>query len=702
MPGVVTSIANRFALPTIRRCDALTLAAAVIGPLLLYVRTLPHTVVLEDDGLFLMAASHLGIAHPPGYPLHTLLGYLFTWLPFGTPAFAGHLSSAVFGALACGMVYLCARLLGTGWLPALAAAWLLGASEHFWSQAIITEVYTLNALLLFTVYALILHGVRHPAQSAIWIAAAAIYGLSLANHWPLMLLAFPGLLLAALPARKMRLPEPPRRRTQGKRQTKQRPARKIQLPSPPLLVAVALLAAALPYIWMVLRSWSEPLTSFYGPITDWEAFWRYVSRASYSKIDTNAFAGWLDRFAYLRWFGLQLFWQLTPPGCLLALLGLAILARRHLGAAASGLLVFLGNSLALILLLAFEFNDFWVAVFRPYSLVCYGMAALWLAVGLEFLSGYVRDRFSAFADRRGWVVTGLAGVAVAGMLVFLMQANWRLNDRSASDFAQHYADMIFSLLPQDAALFVYGDTEIGPLGYYRFVERRRADITLLSQQGIVYGKRLFLSKLPQERKEERLREFINETERAVFFMSSVVFPKHQSVRDHGFVKEVIRGAKPGTVELKPDAAGKRYFEYLVNLKPVDEWERTHRNKLLFAYGGFLGHIILSNNPVLLKQMQHTLELANQNTFVLTGITEILLAHGGDSHLAQIEAWFGEAQRRQSEFVTREKQARFLYLQGFLRFRQRDKDAARALFEKSRVVYPHPDNASIKALEQLDR
>ena len=381
MPGVVTSIANRFALPTIRRCDALTLAAAVIGPLLLYVRTLPHTVVLEDDGLFLMAASHLGIAHPPGYPLHTLLGYLFTWLPFGTPAFAGHLSSAVFGALACGMVYLCARLLGTGWLPALAAAWLLGASEHFWSQAIIAEVYTLNALLLFAVYALILHGVRHPAQSTIWIAAASIYGLSLANHWPLMLLAFPGLLLAALPARKTLLPRLP------------------------LLVAVSLLAAALPYTWMVLRSWSEPLISFYGPISDWKGFWFYVSRSGYSEVDTSAVADWLDRLAYLRWFGVQLFWQLTPPGCLLALLGLVVLARQRLSEAASSLLVFLGNSLALILLLALEFDAFQVAVFRPYSLVCYGMAALWLAVGLEFLLGHARERFSAFADRRGWVVT---------------------------------------------------------------------------------------------------------------------------------------------------------------------------------------------------------------------------------------------------------------------------------------------------------
>ena len=55
------------------RSDAAALAAAVLGPLALYVATLPRTVVLEDDGLFLMAGVHLGIAHPPGYPLYTLI-----------------------------------------------------------------------------------------------------------------------------------------------------------------------------------------------------------------------------------------------------------------------------------------------------------------------------------------------------------------------------------------------------------------------------------------------------------------------------------------------------------------------------------------------------------------------------------------------------------------------------------------------------
>ncbi len=179
--------------------DGIALVASVIGPLVLYVLSMPRTVVLEDDGLFLMAGVHLGVAHPPGYPLYTLIVYLFTQLPFGNVAFLGHLSSAVLGAFACGCVYVCARLLHASPIPAMIATWLFAASEHFWSQAIIAEVYTLNALFFFGLYALILYGIRQPQRTGIWIAAAIAYGLSLTNHWPLMVLSTPGLMILVFP-----------------------------------------------------------------------------------------------------------------------------------------------------------------------------------------------------------------------------------------------------------------------------------------------------------------------------------------------------------------------------------------------------------------------------------------------------------------------------------------------------------------------
>ena len=660
--------------PAARLGDGLALTAAVLGPLLLYALTLPRTVVLEDDGLFLMAGAHLGVAHPPGYPLYTLLCHLLMQLPFGTVAFLGHLSSAVLGALACGGVYLCARLLQAAPVPAVTAAWLFAASEHVWSQAIIAEVYTLNALLFFATYGLILYGVWQPGRPRLWMAAAAGYGLSLANHWPLMVLALPCLLLAALPAWKS-LP--------------------VKLPK---LVAVSLVSAALPYAWMVLRSWQEPLISFYGPITDWDAFWYYVSRSGYSKVDVSPSAGWGDRVAFLGWFGNEVIWQVTLPGFALAALGLYAMFRcRRYTEAGSGLLAFLGNSAVLIVLLRFDFDDYNVSVFRPYSLVSYGIVALWLAVGLQFLL----DRLPTGLRAGPWVRTGAAALAGLGMVAYSVQANWGLNDRSGSDFSERYAQVVLDLLPQDAVLFVFGDSEIGPLGYYRFVEQRRPDVTLLSAQGLVYGNRLYGPRTSDRHKAETLRRFVNETDRPVFYtIEDEKIPHDGGSRRHGFVKEVIREASPGAMELRIRPQAERYFEELLNRQPVDSWERFRRHKLLYLYGEHLGYAVLSGNAELLERTRRALALARRSFFSLIGMIEVLLNHGNHSHLAQIDEWVQEADHRQDEIMSKERRARFLYLKGFLRYRLGRAAEAVALFRKSLAIYPHPDNASVMALKQL--
>src|SRR5215211_2616788 len=117
----------------------------VFGVLLsLYAYSAPPTVALEDDGLFIMSSYFLGIPHPPGYPLHTLLGKLFTLLPVGSIAFRVHLVSAFFGALTCVALWLVLRSLLGNALSAYTGAVLYGLSSTFWSQAIIAEVYTLN------------------------------------------------------------------------------------------------------------------------------------------------------------------------------------------------------------------------------------------------------------------------------------------------------------------------------------------------------------------------------------------------------------------------------------------------------------------------------------------------------------------------------------------------------------------------------
>ncbi len=672
------------------RPDVAALAAAVLGPLALYLASLPRTVVLEDDGLFLMAGAHLGVAHPPGYPIHTLIVHLFTRLPFGEAAFLGHLSSAVLGALACGAVYACARLLGASPLPALTAAWLFGVSEQFWSQAIVTEVYTLNALLFFATYALVLLEARDPGRRwALWCAAVA-WGAGLANHWPLTVLATPGLALALLPAWREVLPRLPR------------------------LLGAALLTAALPYAWMVWLSQQAPAISFYGPIDSWGDFWFYVSRQGYSGVDASPAAGWSDRAAFLGWFAADLVRQTTLPGFVLAVLGLGVLAKggglAATALAGSGLVALLGNSVVLIALLGFDFDPFWLAVFRPYPLICYGVAALWAAVGLQWLMDHLPEWVAARWPARGpgtsraaWARRSAAAAAVvvvgAAMVAVSASASWSANDRSDSDFAERYAEAVFDLLPREAVLFAFGDA-IGPLGYYRFVQERRPDVDLYGLQGLVFGNRLFDSFLPQEERARALDEFVDATGRPVFLLPDYdIYPQDRGFGHRGFVLEVLGEGSGGTANLPRAPRAERYFLELLDRRPTDVWERQRRSGLLTHYGNYLGLIVLVDSP-LQEPLAEPLERADDCYPCLLGMADAVLDNDAASHAARVAAWLARAEALHDRAITRQESARLRLEQGRLAELTGDADTAAARYRQAYAIYPHPDVDAGPALRRF--
>ena len=74
--------------------------------LLLYSWTLAPTVTLTDSGELMVVARGLGIAHPPGVPLWTVLAHLASLVPLGSIAVRINFSSALFAALACAMLTL--------------------------------------------------------------------------------------------------------------------------------------------------------------------------------------------------------------------------------------------------------------------------------------------------------------------------------------------------------------------------------------------------------------------------------------------------------------------------------------------------------------------------------------------------------------------------------------------------------------------
>ena len=167
-----------------------------------YLVTMPPSITWRNDGVdsgdLATAVAVGGVPHPPGYPTYLVAAGIFKQLPWGDVAYRLNLLSAVSAALAAALISLVIyQTLGQAqsspegqpeqqtriliWFCALAAGLTLAFASTFWSQAVITEVYTLNALFA----AGLLYGVLQvTAANKRWLvpALAALFGLSLGNH----------------------------------------------------------------------------------------------------------------------------------------------------------------------------------------------------------------------------------------------------------------------------------------------------------------------------------------------------------------------------------------------------------------------------------------------------------------------------------------------------------------------------------------
>jgi Protein of unknown function (DUF2723) len=171
--------------------------------LILYLGTLAPTVLYLQDPKLLdavmlqMQVSVLGITHPTGYPTYLMLTHLFTYLPFGDPAYRVNLGSAVYAALAVVAVYVAGLLLSRRVVAAASGALAFGLGTALWSQAVIAEVYTLNALLVsVTIVVLLLW--REYRKDRYLLLSAFLVGLCLTNHLTSGLLLPASLLFVAL------------------------------------------------------------------------------------------------------------------------------------------------------------------------------------------------------------------------------------------------------------------------------------------------------------------------------------------------------------------------------------------------------------------------------------------------------------------------------------------------------------------------
>lgn len=197
-----------------RLSDWVACGVTFLISLAVYTLTLQPTVGLEDSGELIVASDYLGVPHPPGYPIWSLLTWAFQWVfhkvtfhGYPNPAWAVNFFSAFTGAAACGILALLVSRSGMDFLrnlkketevlgekteslfccvAGIASGLLLAFSQGLWSQAVIAEVYAPNVLFQTAVLLFLYRWMSQPDNPKPLFLTAFIFGLGLTNHQTLI------------------------------------------------------------------------------------------------------------------------------------------------------------------------------------------------------------------------------------------------------------------------------------------------------------------------------------------------------------------------------------------------------------------------------------------------------------------------------------------------------------------------------------
>ncbi|MGC9356225.1 MAG: protein O-mannosyl-transferase family [Anaerolineae bacterium] len=370
-----------------------------------------------DGGDLVTAAVTGRLSHPPGFPLYLGFADLFVRLPWSNPAWRLNLLSAVMGAGAVAAVAAAILVLNDSAVAGSVGGIALVVAPLFWSQALITEVYT-TAALFSALFLFWWVGIRRSASRRSIVLGGILWGLGLTVHPTLIFLAPLWLDLG----------------WEG---------------WPGLLAALGI--AGIAYVFLQLRGpWPQP----WGDLGNFDGWWEYVSARLYWGYAFSVPLGDWPRRA-LSWVT-TLVRQFTPLGALLCIWGVSYLWQERPRRTVGLLLTFAGISAYAI---GYDTSDSLI-----YMVPFLSIPALWLGAGIEAAA-------ARGVPRLLWLLIPVAS------LIWHVGAM----DLSGDLAAQQWWERTLVQTPAEAVLVTSQDAHTFTLWYVQEVLHLRPDVVVVDE-----------------------------------------------------------------------------------------------------------------------------------------------------------------------------------------------------------------------------
>ena len=447
---------------------------------IIYLITLAPSVVQIDSGELAAVQATLGIAHPTGYPLFTMIGYLFSLIPIPISKILQlNILAAIYCSTAVGVFTYTVKYCLDNFsafkkkisnqkeaakkekkkgkhqvdktdikeelseniklITAVFGGLTLAFSRTFWFQSTSVEVYSLHLLLITLIILFLLKAyINSLADDKLthWLVFAFFLALGFSNHLTTLMI-LPGTAYFYFTRYKFNSAN----------------FKKLFLM---ILLFVFILIAI--YSYLPLRALQNPIINWGNPF-DWERIYRHITGRQYQVWLFSSFDSAGKQFSH--------FWSILPfeffIGLLLAVVGLFVS-------------IFKSRKLAWFILITFVFTLLYSINYDINDIDSYFLLAF---VMLAFFSAFgVLKILEMKSIPKNYRLIGLAVVIAIQFFFNFINVN-----QSGVYTFEDYTKAVLNTVPKNAIIFSYQwDYFISASYYYQFVEDYRKDVTVIDKE----------------------------------------------------------------------------------------------------------------------------------------------------------------------------------------------------------------------------
>lgn len=436
-----------------------------------------------DSGDIMLSYFFGGVAHPPGYPLNTALGFLLTHSLFSLVpvsfAIKTGMVSALYQALSCGLLFLLVSRVSKSKIIGIVASLTLGFSTLYWVYAHVAEVFQLTNLLVLVSLNFLLSwqmNLSKKRSNRKLFLSFAFLGLAAFHHQTALLLV-PAYIYLLFAHRKTLF--------KGKLIF--------------LLLLFSFLVGLVPYAYYLFLGASTQIYNWVD-VTHGD-FWRLITRADYGTFTaTKDYIGFSPLFRVLQqqWYFKVLiadFTVLVIPFLVCGLIYLFRKNRQH----------FWFFTIAWIFTGPFFFSyasfplgsSFLKGVSERFMLLGYPYVALFVSLGVLGVSRFVKFTIKRIRPSLKLSLSLVTFVFLVYPLA-LMISNFPRADLSAYKIGSIYASDILNTAEPNALLFLQGDIQTfnSQFSYYAEGVNKSVNIILPGRLGKLYYRKALMAYYP--------------------------------------------------------------------------------------------------------------------------------------------------------------------------------------------------------------